>query len=175
MAISFYDVSIGSYLQTLDAFTGVLDKALAHFREKGVDPETIVETRLHPDMLPFRFQVMQIAFHATATLAALKSGAMSPPGPRPSPDYAGLQALIAEAAASLRAETAEAIDARDGTDIVFTTKDSTRVFTAGNFVLCFSLPNFHFHATTAYDILRQAGVPLGKRDFMGQLRVKETR
>lgn len=175
MAISLYDVSVGSYLQTLDAIAGVLDKGLAHFRETGIDPETIVETRLYPDMQPFRFQVMQVAFHATAALEAMKSGAISPPWARPSPDYAGLQALIAEARATLRAATPEEIEAKDGADIVFTTKDSTRVFTTGNFVLCFSLPNFHFHATTAYDILRQAGVPLGKRDFMGQLRVKETR
>jgi uncharacterized protein len=175
MGLSLYDVSIGSYLQTLDAMTGVLDKALAHFREKGIDPEVIVTTRLYPDMQPFRFQVMQVAFHATATVAALKTGAMSPPGQRPSPDYAGLQALIAEAATSLRAEDRASLEAREGVDIVFTTKDSTRIFTAGDFVLCFSLPNFHFHAATAYDILRQAGVPLGKRDFMGQLRAKETR
>ncbi|MCW6511971.1 DUF1993 domain-containing protein [Lichenifustis flavocetrariae] len=172
MAISLYDVSIGSYLQTLDALSGVLDKGLAHFREHDIDPETIVETRLFPDMLPFRFQVMQVAFHATATIAALKSGSMSPPGARPSPDYAGLQALIAEARATLRAETPEAINARDGAEITFTTKDSTRIFTTGDFVLTFSLPNVHFHATTAYDILRQAGVPLGKRDFMGAVRTK---
>lgn len=175
MAISLYDVSIGSYLQTLDALTGVLDKGLAHFREKSVDPETIVEKRLYPDMLPFRFQVMQVAFHATATVDAIKSGTMSPPGQRPRPDYAGLQALVAEASRNLRAESPETINARDGADLVFSTKDSTRVFTTSDFVLCFSLPNFHFHAATAYDILRQAGVPLGKRDFMGQLRVKETR
>lgn len=175
MAISLYDISIGSYLQTLDAMSGVLDKALAHFREKSIDPEVIVGTRLYPDMQPFRFQVQQVAFHATATVAALKSGTMTPPGPRPSPDYAGLQALIREASQSLRAEDPAAIAARDGADVVFTTRDSTRVFTTGDFVLCFSLPNFHFHATTAYDILRQTGVPIGKRDFMGQLRVKETR
>lgn len=175
MTISLYDVSVGSYLQTLDAIAGVLDKGLAHCREKGIDPETIVETRFHPDMQPFRFQVMQVAFHATAGLEAMKSGAISPPGARPSPDYAGLQTMVDEARATLRAATPAEIDARDGADIVFTTKDSTRVFAASDFILCFSLPNVHFHATTAYDILRQAGVPLGKRDFMGQLRVKETR
>lgn len=175
MALSLYDVSIGSYLQTVGALGGFLDKALAHLRETGIDPETIVETRLYPDMQPFRFQVMQVCFHATATVAALKSGAMSPPGQRPSPDYPGLQAMVAETLAALQALPRAEIDARDGTDIVFTTKDSVRVFTAGDFVLCFSLPNLHFHAATAYDILRQAGVPLGKRDFMGQLRVKETR
>ena len=175
MALTLNDASVGSYLQMLDALTGVLDKGLAHCRETGVDPDAIAETRLHPDMQPFRFQVQQVAFHSTASIEAVKTGAMSPPGPRPSPDYAGLQALIAESRVVLRAVTPESINARDGADIIFTTKNSTRVFTTGDFVLCFSLPNVHFHAATAYDILRQAGVPLGKRDFMGQLRVKETR
>jgi hypothetical protein len=175
MPISLYDVSVGSFLQTLDALGGVLDKGLAHFRQQNIDPETIVETRLYPDMLPFRFQVQQAAFHATAAVEAVTSGAMALPGPRPSPDYVGLQALIVGACAALRAVSPEAINARDGADLVFTTKDFTRVFTTGDFVLTFSLPNLHFHAATAYDILRQAGVPLGKRDFMGQLRAKETR
>ncbi len=174
MTISLYDVSVGSYLQTLDALTGVLDKGLAFCREKNIDPATVVEMRLYPDMLPFRFQVQSVVFHATATVAALESGAISPPGQRPSPDYAGLQALVAEARTALRALTREAIDAREGTTITFTTKDSTRIFTAADFVLTFSLPNFHFHATTTYDILRGIGVPLGKRDFIGQVRVKET-
>ncbi|MDX7952666.1 DUF1993 domain-containing protein [Lichenihabitans sp. Uapishka_5] len=175
MPISLYDLSIGSYLQTLDATAALLDKALAHFQEKKIDPEVIVTTRLYPDMLPFRFQVQSVAFHAGATVAALKSGTLSPPKDRPNHDYAGLQALLADTAAALRAETRESIEAREGSDITFTTPASTRVFTATDFVLGFSLPNLHFHAATAYDILRQAGVPIGKRDFLGQLRVKETR
>ena len=126
-------------------------------------------------MLPFRFQVQSVVFHAGATVEALKSGTLSPAGARPEHDYAGLQALLAETAARLRAETREAIDAREGADLTFTTSASTRVFTTTDFVLCFSLPNLHFHATTAYDILRQAGAPIGKRDFLGQLRIKETR
>ena len=176
MPLSLYDISIGSYLQTLDALSGVLDKALAHFQEKKIDPEVMVTTRLYPDMLPLRFQVQSVAFHAGATVEALKSGTLSPPsGPRPEHDYAGLQALLAETATRLRAETPDTINAREGAEIVFTTPASTRIFTTTDFVLCFSLPNLHFHAATAYDILRQAGAPIGKRDFLGQLRVKETR
>ena len=71
MAISLYDISVTSYLQTLDAVGGFLAKALAHFRDTGVDPEEIVEARLVPDMLPFRFQVVSVAFHSGGAMNAV--------------------------------------------------------------------------------------------------------
>ncbi len=172
MAISLYDISVTSYLQTLDAVGGFLAKGLAHCRETGADPEELVEARLAPDMLPFRFQVQSVAFHSKGAIDAVLSGALALPGPQPEYDYAGLQALIADAAAALRALTPEQVNAREGADMVFTVRDTAMLFTSEGFVLSFSLPNFHFHATTAYDILRQKGVPVGKRDYMGQPRLK---
>ena len=64
------------------------------------------------------------------------------------------------------------VNALDGKDIIFQIRDTKMPFTAENFLLSFSLPNFYFHATTAYDILRTKGVPLGKRDFLGRMRMK---
>ena len=84
---------------------------------------------------------------------------------------AGLQEMIAEAAAALEAVDRAEIDALEGGRLVFEVQGRELPFTAENFVLSFSLPNFYFHAATAYDILRMKGAPLGKRDFMGRMRM----
>ena len=88
-------------------------------------------------------------------------------------DYAGLQKLIAEARAELDALNPAAVNAFEGKDVVFQMGDFKMPFIAEGFLMSFSLPNLHFHATTAYDILRLKGVPLGKRDYMGPLRLKK--
>lgn len=172
MAISLYDGSVAAYLQTLDAMVGVLDKGLAHCREQNLDPEEMVEASLFHDMRPLRFQVQNCAFHSLGATRAMLSGTLEFVRDRPAHDYAGLQSLIEEARAGLRALTPEEVNAREGMDVVFEVADNRRVFTTEGFLLSFSLPNFHFHATTAYDILRSRGVPLGKRDYMGALRLK---
>jgi hypothetical protein len=173
MTLSLFDVSIPSYLQTLDAMTGVLAKGLAFCDDNGVDPAELVEARLFHDMQPFRFQVQQVAFHSASAIQAIKTGKLHLPGQRVQHDYAGLQGLIVEAATLLREESAEAINAHQDGDVAFEIPGRpTRVFTALGFLTSFALPNFYFHATTAYDILRSKGVPLGKSDFMGATRLK---
>ncbi|HEX5754659.1 MAG TPA: DUF1993 family protein [Archangium sp.] len=93
-------------------------------------------------------------------------------GQRPAHTYEQLQQLVKDTCAGLEAIPAEAIDAREGQEVVFNTPRGSRLFTAEQFLLSFSLPNFYFHATTAYDILRARGTPIGKLDFMGSLRLK---
>ena len=89
-------------------------------------------------------------------------------------DYAGLQKLVAEARAEIDARRLRPrVNALEGKDVVFQMGDFKMPFTAEGFLMSFSLPNLHFHATTAYDILRLKGVPLGKRDFMGPPRLKK--
>ncbi|HTK35112.1 MAG TPA: DUF1993 domain-containing protein [Caulobacteraceae bacterium] len=173
MAISLYDLSVASYLQTLDAMSGFLEKAKAHFQEQGVDLATIVDMSLFPDMRPFRFQVQQVAFHSVKALEAVEAGIIKV-GPRelPQHDYEGLQALVVDARQALRKLTPEAVNAHEGAEMVLEARGTQRVFTAEGFVMSFALPNFYFHATTAYDILRAAGAPVGKLDFMGALRLK---
>jgi hypothetical protein len=172
MAISLYDLTVPSYLQTVNAISGVLGRGLAFCKEKGVDPQTFVETRLFPDMLPLAFQVASVSHHSAGALASLKSGVFNPPSGAPLADYAALQAKIDATKAELEALTPDAVNALSGGDVRFEMGDLKMPFTAENFILSFSLPNFHFHATTTYDILRSQGVPLGKRHYMGQLRMK---
>lgn len=172
MAISLFDASIPNYLQTLDAVDRILAKGLAHCSEHGIDPQQIVETRLHDDMLPFRFQIQSVAHHSSGAVTAMLEGSFAPPARSTSEDYAALQALVKRAHNRLENLTADTINAREGAEVVFRVGDYSATYTVENFLMSFSLPNFHFHAATTYDILRMKGVPLGKRDFMGKMRAK---
>ena len=172
MSTSLYDMSIATYLQTLGAVSRFLDKGFAFCAEKGIDTSEIVEFRLFADMLPFRFQIVSVAHHSLGAVDGLKSGMFAPPRQTEPLDYRGLQKLIGDAILGLQGVTPADINASEGREVVFRGRDRQVPFTAESFILSFSLPNFYFHATTAYDILRTKGVPLGKRDFMGNLRTK---
>lgn len=172
MAFSLYDASVANFLQTLEAVGGFLDKGLAHFREHGVDPEEIVEARLASDMLPLRFQIASVAHHSRGAIDAARNGTFRPPSAPADLNYARLQALVTEARTTLTAMSTETVNALEGRDVIFHLGDKQLPFVAETFLMTFSLPNFYFHATTAYDILRSKGVPLGKRDFLGRMKMK---
>jgi len=171
MAISFYDTSLGTYLQTLGGVIGFLEKGRAHCEANGIDLNAVVETRLYPDMHPFRFQLVAVEHMTVGALKALQTGRFSPPGPVPELDYAGLEQLVADAHAELAKVSRESVDALEGKQVLFQIGDFKMLFTAANFVLSFSLPNLFFHATTAYDMLRGKGVPIGKANFLGPMRI----
>jgi hypothetical protein len=172
MAIPLYDVSVTSFQQVLGGVAGFLEKGLAHCKANNIDLNALVETRLVPDMLPFRFQVIAVAHHSLGAIQGAQAGVFKPPSGPMDQDYAGLQKLIADARAGLSKLTREAVDALEGKDVIFQLGPNKLPFTAEGFFMSFSLPNLHFHATTAYDILRMKGAPLGKRDYMGALRMK---
>lgn len=172
MAFSLYDATVAPFLQILGATSGVLEKSLNHFKEKGIDPAEAVETRLASDMLPLRFQIVSVAHHSRGAMEAAKSGVFTPSAGKPDLDYAALQGLVSDAQTELSALTPEAVNALAGRDVAFKFGDRILPFTTEGFLMSFSLPNFFFHATTAYDILRHKGAPIGKRDFMGRLKLK---
>jgi len=171
MSTSLYALCVPGYLQTLGAVSGFLEKGRLHCQTAGLDPATIVETRLAPDMLPFWFQIVSVVHHSAGTIQALETGRFGPPTDGPL-DYAGLQKRVAETLESLKAVTPASIDRHAGRDVVFSLGEMKLPFVAEDFVLSFSLPNFYFHAATAYDILRMKGAPLGKGDFLGAMRMK---
>jgi hypothetical protein len=172
MAIPLYDVSVTSFQQVLGGVAGFLEKGLAHCKANNIDLNALVETRLAPDMLPFRFQVIAVAHHSLGAIQGAQAGLFKPPGGPMDQDYAGLQKLIADARAGLSKLTRQEVDALEGKDVIFQLGPNKLPFTAEGFLMSFSMPNLHFHATTAYDILRMKGAPLGKRDYMGALRMK---
>jgi hypothetical protein len=172
MSVSLYDMSVANYLQTVPAVAGLLDKGLAFCTSSNIDPGEMVETRLAPDMLPLRFQIVSVAHHSLGAIEGVMKGVFSPPGPTEPLDYRALQQRLADTGEALRRLSREEVNALAGRDVTFQSRDRQIPFTAEGFLLSFSLPNFYFHATTAYDILRSKGVPLGKRDFLGRLRMK---
>lgn len=172
MATSLYELTIPTYLQTLAALAGVLDKGQAFCSDQQIDPSEIVESRLFADMLPFRFQVLSVAHHSLGAIQGIQAGLFEPPPAADPLDYAGLQKLVADTRTTLQGMTPDQVNALEGKQVDFQIRGHKIPFTAENFALSFSLPNFFFHATTAYDILRTKGVKLGKRDYLGQMRIK---
>jgi hypothetical protein len=172
MTFSLYDATVANYLQTLAAVGGFLERGLTHFREHGIDPQAIVEARLVGDMLPLRFQISSVAHHSLGAIEGVTKGEFLPSGGPAVHDYAGLQALVTQARDGLARLSREEVNGLGGRDVVFHLGERKLPFVAEGFLMSFSLPNFYFHATTAYDILRLRGVPLGKRDFLGKLQMK---
>lgn len=172
MGVSLYDLSVASYLQTIGGVAGVLEKGAKHCAEHNIDPNTLVETRLHADMFPLQFQVQSVTHHSIGAIEGVKKGLFTPPPQIPPQDYKGLQKMVADAQDALKKLTPDEVNALQGRDMTFQIRDFKIPFTAEGFLMSFSLPNFYFHATTTYAILRMKGVPLGKRDYMGQMRMK---
>lgn len=172
MTISLYDVTVGQYLQTVGAAAGFLDRGLKHCTDEGSNPDDLVGQRLAGDMLPLSFQVVSIAHHSIGAIEGVKKGVFTPSGPAMPETYAGLIKTVADAEAALKALTPDEVNALAGKDVTFEFGTMKMPFTAEGFLLSFSLPNFYFHASTAYDVLRANGVPLGKRYFLGSLKLK---
>ncbi|MCW1427527.1 DUF1993 family protein [Novosphingobium sp. JCM 18896] len=170
MATSLYDLSVPTFLQTMRAIGGFLDRATEHCAENGTDPDDFVEARLWPDMAPFHFQIEAAWHHAVWGVEALMTGAFTPPGLVGPVPFAELRSMIAKGETALEAFVREEIDTCAGKELDMQIGPRRLAFTAETFILSFSLPNFHFHAVTAYDILRSRGVPIGKRDYEGHLR-----
>lgn len=172
MAFSLYAAVVPSYCQILGAVAGLLSKAEGFCAENGVAPHDFVQARLAEDMLPFAYQVKSTAVHSLGAIEGVRKGVFSPDKTPPPEDFTALKTRIAETLAALEAIEPAEIDAFVGRDMRFTAGDRQLDFTAEDFLLSFSQPNFYFHATTAYDILRWKGIPLGKRDFIGNPRIK---
>jgi hypothetical protein len=172
MAFSLYAATVPSYRQILGAVAALIVKAEAFCVEKALQPEEIIQARLAADMQPFAYQVKSTAVHSLGAIEGVRKGVFSPDLTPPPQTFADLKGNIAHALAALEAIEPQEIDAFVGRDMRFMFGERQVPFTAEDFLLSFSQPNFYFHATTAYDILRWKGVGIGKRDFTGRLRLK---
>ena len=123
MAISLYDLTVASYLQTLGAVSGFLDRGGAHCQDNNIDPESIVETRLWDDMLPFRFQIISVAHHSRGAIEGAKKGVFGPPSESRPLTYAQLQELVGETIAALKALTPADVNALEGSEVTFQMRD----------------------------------------------------
>jgi len=172
MAFSLYDATIPNFRQIVGAVRGLLVKAEEHCAAHAIAPDALIDARLAPDMQAFAYQVKSVAVHSLGAIEGVRAGRFSPDNSTPPTTFEALIARMAETEGALAAVSREEVDGFVGRDMAFVFGDRRIEFVAETFLMTFSLPNFFFHATTSYDILRAQGLPLGKRDFLGSLRVK---
>jgi hypothetical protein len=172
MALTLHSATIPSYLQILGSLSRLVGKAEAYCTEQGLAPAELIQARLIADMLPFAYQVKSATVHSAGAIEGVRKGLFAP-DTGPSPDtFAGLKERIGAAVTLLEAVEPAELESFIGRDVRFEFGERRMDFTAEEFLLSFSQPNFYFHATTAYDILRAKGMPIGKRDYTGRVRVK---
>jgi uncharacterized protein len=172
MAFSLYDATVPTFQQTIGAALKLLDKAEAFCAETGLEPAEMVNAKLADDMLPFGYQVKSICAHSAGAIKGVHAGVFSPdmtPWPK---DIAGLKTALTSALAEIDAVSPGDLNGVVGHDMAFVMGERRMDFTAEDFLMSFSIPNFYFHATTAYAIMRSKGVKIGKMDFMGRPRLK---
>jgi hypothetical protein len=168
MTISLYDVTVPIYRQFLRALLGVLDKGEKHCAEKGIDPASMLGAKLVDDMFPFTFQIMQSIAHSAGALANVRGQQRARPSGLET--FAGCKQAVEQALAELDAVEPGDLDPERTVELKFPGRELK--FTAQGYLLTYALPQFFFHVTTAYDLLRHKGVPIGKRDFLGRIQLK---
>jgi len=162
-----YQSSVGVFTHFLGNLSNLLDHASAYAEERKIDPAILLNSRLYPDMYNLARQVGEANRHAVLA-CALIAGVEPPVIPDTEPDIAELKARITTAIDFMQGLRPAQINGAGKKEVVFTFRNgSTRKFTGQSLLLAFSLPQFFFHLTTAYDILRHGGVELIKKDFLG--------
>jgi hypothetical protein len=166
MSLSMYQASVPVFLHMLKNLTAILDKAEAFAAERKIEPEVLLSWRLAPDMFPLVRQVQIAADFAKGTTARL-AGAEVPKYADDEKIFAELKARIAKTVKFVQGFSAKDIDGSEGRDITLSVGGQDMHFKGQPYLLDFALPNFYFHSTVAYAILRHCGVEIGKRDFLG--------
>lgn len=167
MSLSMYQASVPVFVQMLTALSGVLDKAAAHCTARKIDPAVLLGMRLYPDMFALLRQV-QIAADFAKNTAARIAGVEPKKFEDNEKTFEELKARIAATLDYVKSFTPAQIDGSEDRDVTITMRGQPVTFKGQPYLLSFAMPNFYFHTTTAYAILRHAGVEIGKRDFVGQ-------
>jgi hypothetical protein len=167
MTISMYAASVPVFKQILGSLSDILDKAEAHATAKKIDPHALLQARLFPDMFPFARQI-QIAADFSKGACARLAGLAVPKYEDTEQTFADLRARIAKTVAFIDSCTPAQIDGSEERDITTSAGPNSKTFKGQAYLLHYALPQFFFHATTAYGILRHNGVEVGKKDFIGK-------
>jgi uncharacterized protein len=168
MNISMYQASAPRFVNTLNNLVAILDKAQAHAEAKQIDPAALTTSRLYPDMFPMARQV-QIACDTAKGAVARLAGVEVPKHDDTEQTFPELKARIAKTIAFIKSVKPGQIDGSEDREIVLKLGGREITFKGMQYLLGFAHPNFYFHVTTAYNILRHNGVEIGKRDFIGSL------
>ncbi|HZQ60237.1 MAG TPA: DUF1993 domain-containing protein [Casimicrobiaceae bacterium] len=168
MSITMYEASVPVFTRTLTALRAILQKAAQHAEARKIDPTALLQARLYPDMFTFTRQV-QIATDFANSASARLAGKEPPSLPDTETTFADLMARVDRTLEHLRSFKPQDIDGSESREIVRPLRGQPHRFTGTGFLLQYVLPNFFFHAATAYDILRHNGIELGKSDFIGPI------
>jgi hypothetical protein len=166
MSFTIYDASIPPMIRMLENLAKILDKAVAQAKSEDKDPATLLDARLAPDMHPLTRQI-QIASDAAKGCAARLAGIEPPAMPDTETNFAELHARIAATIAFLKSVTAEQLAGAEDRKVTLKLPQGALELSGRDFLTTFALPNFYFHTTTAYGLLRHKGIQIGKRDYLG--------
>ena len=171
MPLTLHAAFVPTALQVVRATRAIIDKAEAHCAECGLAADDVFASRIIEDMFPLPFQFYSVYHHTAGAFDGVRAGVFGPPAGDMPQTYDAARNLMDKAIAGLEAVTEDEMEGWFGQPMRFEMRDFKLPFTANQFLLTFSQPNYMFHAATVYDIFRMRGVPLGKRDFMGKLRL----
>jgi hypothetical protein len=166
MPISMYQASVPAFLHTIAALQKILDKAVAHADAKKIDHTAFLGARLFPDMLPLVKQVQLVSDFAKNGSARL-AGIEAPKMADTEASFEELRERLKKTVDFVNSLKPAQIDGSEAREITFPVGGKPRTFTGQEYLVNWVLPNFYFHVTTAYDLLRHNGVEVGKRDYLG--------
>ena len=168
MPLSMYDASVPAFVNMLTSISKILDKAAAHAQAKKIDPSVLINDRLAPDMFPLSRQI-QIATDGVKGGAARLAGVDVPSYPDTETTFAELKARIDKTVAFLQSIDKAKFDGAEDRSVTMKVGPNDMTFPAKVYLFEFVIPNFYFHATTTYAILRHNGIEMGKQDFLAGL------
>ena len=167
MSITPYELSVPAFQRGFAVLSKLLDKAEAFAEEKKIKPEILVNARLAPDMLSLAGQIQRLSDTAKGAAARL-TGTEAPSFPDDETTLGDLRARIEKTTAYLVSVPKAAFEGAEDRTVVLKTRGGEMSSSGKDYLLTFVLPNFYFHLTTAYAILRHNGVAVGKLDFLGR-------
>ncbi len=171
MSFSLYEATIPTMIQMLGAGQGWIEKAKAC----DIPEAELAGLRLAEDMLPFAYQVKSMVMHSVGAIEGVRKGSFSPDMSEPETELEQMRLNLGAAENTLRSLSKGEVDSFIGgeTRFTFPPRQIDLPFTSEDFLLSFSQPNFYFHATTTFALLRMKGLDVGKMDYMGSLRMKQ--
>ncbi len=168
MPLSIYEITVPAFVRAFANLSAILKKAEAHATATGLDPNVYLEARLAPDMLPLTGQVQRASDTAKGCVIRLTQ-IENVAFPDTETSFSELQARIAATVELVNGISQSQLEGAEDREVELKFPDRTVTFMGRNYVTGFVLPNFYFHVTTAYDLLRHKGLAIGKADYLGEV------